>query len=254
MDPGRFYVIEVLGSEGEPDIMGEANPGGLTLSDPHLFAVWSGDGSERIRRAGIQSRSRLLVERAQDLSGFQQFEVRSYGGNTGTYQIKIRVNNICVMNSGEAEYLYAGGPNGYVWDVPADDSTQAKLRPHPLQNIQIQGILGDNDDWYWDQVPDEDWYAIEGLREDHEYKVDVWTMNELPAKHQATQLKILGLHDSNGIKVPGTSSAGSGKNVSVTFRPDNTETFYVSVGSGSSDRTGLYRIRISARKLSESSN
>ena len=254
MDPGRFYVIELLGSEGEPDIMGEANPGGLTLSDPNLFAVWSGDGSEQIRRAGIQNRTRIVVERAQDLSGFQQFEVRSFGGSTGTYQIKIRVNNICVMNNGEAQYLYAGGPDGYRWDIPADDSTRDTLRPHPLQNVQIQSLLGDNEDWYWDQVPDEDWYAIEGLKEDYEYTVAVWTMDELPAKHQATRLKILGLYDNNGIKVPGTSSAGSGKTVSVTFQPDNTEKFYVSVGSDPSDRTGVYRISISARKLSESSN
>ena len=46
LDPWRFYIIEVLGSDGSPDILGEANPGDLTLSDPHLYATWSGDGSE----------------------------------------------------------------------------------------------------------------------------------------------------------------------------------------------------------------
>ena len=250
MDPGRFYVIEVLGTNDQWGVMGESNPGNLTLSDPHLFAVWSGDGSEQIRNTGMRNRERVLVARADDLSGFHQLEVRSFQGNTGTYQIKMRVNNICVMSGGNAVYSYAGGPEGYVWDTPSNGSTRDKLRPHPLQNIQIQSLLGDSEDWYWDQVPDEDWFAIEGLKEDHEYTIDVWTMEkELPLKHQATRLKILGIYDSNGMEAPGTSSAGSGKKVSVTFQPQNAGTFYVSVGSEAPDRTGVYRIGISAVAL-----
>ena len=250
IDPGRFYVIEVLGTNDQWDVMGESNPGNLTLSDPHLFAVWSGDGSEQIRNTGMRNRGRVLVARADDLSGFHQLEVRSFQGNTGTYQIKMRVNNNCVMSGGNAVYSYAGGPDGYVWDTPSNGSTRDKLRPHPLQNIQIQSLLGDNEDWYWDQVPDEDWFAIEGLKEGHEYTIDVWTMEtELPLKHQATRLKILGIYDSNGMEAPGTSSAGSGKKVSVTFQPQNAGTFYVSVGSEAPDRTGVYRIRISAVAL-----
>ena len=250
MDPGRFYVIEVLGTYDQWDVMDESNPGNLTLSDPHLFAVWSGDGSEQIRNTGMPNRRRVLVERADDLSGFHQLEVRSFQGNTGTYQIKMRVNNICVMSGGNAVYSYDGGPEGYVWDTPSNGSTRDKLRPHPLQNIQTQSMLGDNEDWYWDQVPDEDWFAIEGLKEDHEYTIDVWTMEkELPLKHQATRLKILGIYDSNGMEAPGTSSADSGKKVRVTFQPQNAGTFYVSVGSEAPDRTGAYRISISAVAL-----
>ena len=250
MDPGRFYVIEVLGTYDQWDVMDESNPGNLTLSDPHLFAVWSGDGSEQIRNTGMPNRRRVMVERADDLSGFHQLEVRSFQGNTGTYQIKMRVNNICVMSGGNAVYSYDGGPEGYVWDTPSNGSTRDKLRPHPLQNIQIQSMLGDNEDWYWDQVPDEDWFAIEGLKEDHEYTIDVWTMEkELPLKHQATRLKILGIYDSNGMEARGTSSADSGKKVRVTFQPQNAGTFYVSVGSEAPDRTGAYRISISAVAL-----
>ena len=250
MDPGRFYVIEVLGTNDQWDVMGESNPGNLTLSDPHLFAVWSGDGSEQIRNTSMRNRRRVLVERADDLSGFHQLEVRSFQGNTGTYQIKMRVNNICVMSGGNAVYSNDGGPEGYVWDTPSNGSTRDKLRPHPLQNMQIQSLLGDNEDWYWDQVPDEDWFAIEGLKEDHEYTIDVWTMEkELPLKHQATRLKILGIYDSNGMEAPGTSSVDSGKKVRVTFQPQNAGTFYVSVGSEAPDRTGVYRISISAVAL-----
>ena len=138
MDPGRFYVLEVLGSDGRPDIMGEANPGSLTLSDPHLFAVWSGDASEKLRNSSTRSRRRILLERAGDLSGFHQFEVRSFGGNTGTYQIKVRVNNICIMSGDKAIYSYAGGPDGYVWDTPSNISTRDELRPHPFRTYRYR--------------------------------------------------------------------------------------------------------------------
>ena len=258
LDPWRFYVIEVLGSDGSPDILGETNPGDLTLSDPHLYATWNGDGSELIRRTGSQRRTRTVIERGSDFSGFHQFEVRSFGGNSGTYRIKIRVNNICVMRDGKAVYSYDGGPDGYTSDRPADPSTgnTFRLRPRPSENISQSfiGFLGDNWDWYWDQVPDEDWFAVEGVSEDSEYTINVETIDELSVKHQATRLKILALYDSNGVEVPGTSGTGIGKRVSVTFQPDNTGLFYVSVGSDPSDRTGVYQITISARNLQEDSN
>ena len=257
LDPWRFYVLEVLGSDGESDILGEANPGNLTLSDPHLYGVWSGDRSELIRNSGTRNRARILVKRADDFSGFHQFEVRSFGGNTGTYQIKIRVNNMCVMIDGKAIYSYAGGPDGYTSDRPADPSTgdTFRLRPEPSEDISqsFRGFLGDNWDWYWDETPDEDWFAIDGVGEDYEYTIVVETIDDLPAKHQATRLKILAIYDSNGMETPGTST-GSGRKVSLTFQPDNTGLFYVSVGSDPSDRTGGYRITISARNLQGSSN
>ena len=172
LDLGRLYVVEVLGSDGGPDTLGEANPGDLTLSDPHLHATWSGDGSESFRRTSTNRRTRYVLERGRDFSGFHQFEVRSFGGNTGTYQIKIRVNNICVMIDGKAIYSYSGGPDGYRSDRPGDPSTRNtfSLRPPPSKNISRSfiGFLGDNWEWYWDQVPDEDWFAIEGVSEDFE--------------------------------------------------------------------------------------
>ena len=258
LDPWRSYVIEVLGSDGESDILGEANPGGLTLSDPHLYGVWSGDGSELLRHTGTHRRARVIVARADDLSGFHRFEVRSFGGNIGTYQIKIRVNNICVMSDGKAVYSYDGGPDGYTSDRPADPSTgdSFHLRPRPSENISqsFLGFLGDNWDWYWDRVPDEDWLAIEGVSEDYEYTINVETIDDLPAQHQATRLKILGIKDSNGIEISGTSSTGSGRKVSVTFQPPDTGTFYVVVGSETPDRTGVYQITVSSKNLQVGSN
>ena len=261
LDPWRTYVIEVLGADGVGDIMGAPNPGNLTLDDPHLFAVWDGDREEVLRSSNSRRPMRFKVDRADDFSGFHQFEVQSFGGNTGTYQIKIRVNNICVTGGGKAVYSYSGGPDGYLQgsDPPADTSTGGNgqlLRPRPADHVNrgFYGFLGDNHDWYWDQAPDEDWYGIESVSQGYEYTIDVETPGALPAKHQAAQLKILAVYDSNGMAVPGTSSAGAGKKVRVTFQPASTGMFYVSVGSGPSDRTGVYRISITERNLQESSN
>ena len=94
---------------------------------------------------------------------------------------------------------------------PVKQFHAGSTQPAPLQNIQIQNLLGDNEDWYWQSELDEDWYGIKGVKENYEYTIDVWTIDELPAKHHATRLKILGIYDSNGMEVPNTSSAGSGK-------------------------------------------
>ena len=122
--------------------------------------------------------------------------------------------------------------------------------------------LGDNQDWYWDDVPDEDWYRIEGVDEDwyriegvdedFEYTVEVWTSADTPGKYQATQLKILGIYDEHGGEFVGPSSTGG--SVSVTFRPDSNGMYYISVGSEGSDRTGVYYIRIFEQEMSEPPN
>ena len=150
LDPWRTYVIEVLGADGVGDIMGAPNPGNLTLDDPHLFAVWDGDRKEVLRSSNSRRRVVFKVDRADDFSGFHQFEVRSFGGNTGTYQIKIRVNNICVTSDGgNAIYSYSGGPDGYLQgsDPPADTSTGGNgqlLRPRPADHVNrgFYGFLG----------------------------------------------------------------------------------------------------------------
>ena len=124
------------------------------------------------------------------------------------------------------------------------------LRPHH-ENAGPKGtggFLGDNWDWYWDKVPDEDWIAAE-LQAGYEYTFEVWTSDSYPEKHQATELKILGIYDSNGDEIEGTSSDGTGKRVSVVFRPDSDGRHYVSVGSGEGNRTGDYDIRVSARLI-----
>ena len=55
-------------------------------------------------------------------------------------------------------------PDGYRWDTLPNVSTRAKLRLHPLQNIQITNLLGDNENWYWESEPDVDWFKSKASR------------------------------------------------------------------------------------------
>ena len=142
---------------------------------------------------------------------------------------------MCFMRDGKAVYSYDGGPDGYTSDIPADISTgdTFRLRSRPSEHVSQSstGFLGDDWAWYWVQAPDEDWFAIQGVSEDYQYTINVETTDDLPVRHQATRLRTLGIYDSNGTAVPGTSGSGSGKKVSVTYETDTTEMFYVSVGS-----------------------
>ena len=77
--------------------------------------------------------------------------------------------------------------------------------------------------------------------------MELWTNTSYPEKHQATQLKILGIYDSNGTAISGTSGPNSGRSVSVTFRPVSTGRYHFSVGSEGDDRTGVYSISVTGR-------
>ena len=65
--------------------------------------------------------------------------------------------------------------------LPADTTTGGKngqyLRPRPTDHVNkgIYSYLGDKHDWYWDDVPDEDWHGIQGVGENYEYTITVET-------------------------------------------------------------------------------
>ena len=250
LDPFRVYLVDIVGEAGLP---GDIAPGTYTLTDPHLYGVWN-DERTHIKTGGHTRALTLRVERANGPSGVHHFEVRSFGDNTGTYRLRVRINDLCYERDGQAHYSHAGGPGGYndEFDRAGDSSTTAFLRPHPHENVHLStmGYLGDNREWYWDHAPDEDWYRIEGVDEDFEYTIEVWTSADTPGKYQATQLKILGIYDKDGNEFVGPSSTGG--SVSVTFRPNSDDMYYVSVGSEGSDRTGVYYMRIFEQEMSGS--
>ena len=251
LDPYVVYLVEVLGSDYGADVTGnDTYSGDLTLADPDLIGFWKDNRStpaslfNPIVHDGAYGRNSIAVVR-ESFPGTYHFEVASGDGGTGTYQIKVRVNDVCTTENGYAQYPWFGGPDGYdELDLPADTSTDRTLFTAPgIDNHpSSQGAyLGDNWDWYWDNVPDEDWFRIE-LTQDYEYTVEVWNRTDVAETHQATDLKVLGIHDSNGNAISGTANAGT--SVSVMHRPGSTGMYYVAVGSFGADRTGLYSIRV----------
>ena len=160
-------------------------------------------------------------------------------GGTGSYQIKVRVNNVCFIRDGKPFYDWDGGPDGYSDDLAADTSTRQTLSAGRFPASNIGAFLGDN----WDEDPDDDWFAIE-LTQGYEYTVEVWANPYVSEEHQATKLKILGIYDSSGTAIGGTASSGGRKRASVDFQPNSTGRYYIAVGSQGQDRTGLYRISV----------
>ena len=250
LDMKRVYIIEVLGKDSGVDVMNrDTYPGDLTLEDPIITAIWD-DGRTVIRRTGAGGsdnggigRNSLDIVIGGTPSGWHQIEVRGKGG-TGTYQIKVRVNNVCRNVNGEESYPFAGGPDGYVMDVAEDVTTGKNLMTsYSMSWRSMTGYLGDNWSWYREGEPDVDWVRLH-LKTNHRYTIEVWTEDGYAADYQATDLRILGIHDADGVRIPDTSSAGSGKKVTLTYEPDTDGKYYVAVGSGQRDRTGAYAISV----------
>ena len=133
MDPYRGYLIEAIGADDGRDILKEDNyAGNLTLEDPNLIAVWN---SERTLARGVYSY--LAYDGGygrNSVGGFKygrpdifQIEIAAGDGGTGSYQIKVRVNNVCFIRDGKPFYDWDGGPDGYSDDLAADTSTRQTL-------------------------------------------------------------------------------------------------------------------------------
>ena len=215
LDPYKFYLIEVIGKNDGRDMLGEVTyRGTLTLEDPDIFSIWNSDRSMLMGEFNsavddLGGGTDSLAPYATTGPGPFQIEVGSSDGGTGRYQIKVRVNNICTIRDGKIAYTWDGGPEGYPlkFDLPADTSTHQSLLTapgHPRQTTGV-GFLGD----HGREEPDEDWHQVD-LDDGYEYTVDLWADTNHPEEHQATQLKLLGIYDRNGIVIDGTASSISG--------------------------------------------
>ena len=250
LDLHRGYIIEVLGKDSGLDVMDrDTYSGDLTLEDPVIVAIWNDGRTMRLRTGpagsdnGGNGRNSLTLVRGVTPSGWHEIEVHGKGG-AGSYQIKVRVNNVCRIVHGNESYSYFGGPDGFVLDVAGDGTTDTNLMTSYTMNWRsITGYLGDNWSWYRENEPDVDWIRVH-LKANHEYAVEVWTEDHYAREYQATDLKILGIYDANGVQIPGTAGAGSGVKVTLNFEPDTDGTYYVAVGSGAGDRTGMYAISV----------
>ena len=253
LDPYRSYLIEAIGQNGE-DMLGVEEHPNLTLSNPDIPAIWNARATSRWTTYGDRNdgdQPRNVIRRFLD-SDYRTYkvEVNSGTGGAGTYQLKIRENNICRLDENQnAHYQWAGGPNGYPQgsDLPAGTGGRQVLLAGTdwgndnITRPEMHHVLGDN----WNSNRDEDWIGVD-LEQGEEYTVRLRTKTSLPERLQATQLKILGMKDANGNNISGTESAGAaGKKVFLTdFEAPSTGRFHIAVGSEGNDRTGTYWLSI----------
>ena len=253
LDPYRSYMIEAIGQNGQ-DMLGVEEHPNLTLSNPDIPAIWNAKATSRWTKYGDRNdgdQPENVIRRFLD-SSYRTYKVEVNAGNngTGTYQLKIRVNNICRLDENDnAHYQWAGGPLGYPKgsDLPAGTGGRQVLLTgtdwgnNNVTRPEMHHVLGDN----WDSNRDEDWIGVD-LQQGEEYTVRLRTKNSLPERLQATGLKILGMRDANGSTISNTASAGAtGKKVFLTdFEAPSTGRFHIAVGSEGNDRTGMYWLSI----------
>ena len=253
LDPYRSYMIEAIGRVGE-DMLGVEEHPNLTLTNPDIPAIWNARATSKWTKYGDRNdgdQPKNVIRRFLD-SSYRTYKVEVNAGNngTGTYQLKIRVNNICRLDENDnAHYQWAGGPLGYPKgsDLPAGIGGRQVLLTgtdwgnNNITRPEMHHVLGDN----WNSDRDEDWIGVD-LEDGELYTVRLRTKNNLPERLQATGLKILGIYDSNGNPISGTASAGAaGKKVFVTdWTAPSTGRFHIAVGSEGNDRTGMYWLSI----------
>ena len=160
LDPYRSYMIEAIGHNGQ-DMLGVEEHPNLTLFNPDIPAIWNAKATSRWitygdRNDGTQPQN--VIRRFLD-SDYRTYKVEVNSGNndTGTYQLKIRVNNICRLDENDnAHYQWAGGPLGYPTgsDLPAgiggrqvlltgtdwgnNNVTQTRDAPRPGRQLGLQ--------------------------------------------------------------------------------------------------------------------
>ena len=238
LDLNRMYLFDLFGERGGTDAMGEdMSDSSLTLRNPRLMGLWNDEKTMMLQSS--QTGNRVYIASGRTISGWHQVEITG-NGNTDTYRMKIRVNNVCRMSGGQAYYPWFGGPDGYVLDTPADSNTLKYIDPTYHKE---EDFLGDNWEWYWDGDPDVDWSRTT-LSAGKTYRVEAWAAEGYLQRDQATDLRIVGVYDPDGDLMEGTAGTETGEHVSVTFTAPQSGTHHLAFGSGSSDRTGMYDYHI----------
>ena len=169
LDPYRSYMIEAIGQNGQ-DMLGVEEHPNLTLSNPDIPAIWNAKATSKWTKYGDRNdgdQAKNVIRRFLD-SDYRTYKVEVNAGNngTGTYQLKVRVNNICRLDENDnAHYQWAGGPLGYPAgsDLPAGIGGRQVLLTgtdwgnNNVTRPEMHHVLGDN----WDSNRDEDWIGVD---------------------------------------------------------------------------------------------
>ena len=125
-------------------MLGVEEHSNLTLANPDVIAIWNAKGNSRqnVYATGNDRGhgNNAIVGFKKNEYRFYNIEVGSGDNGTGTYQLKIRLNNICRINDdGEAHYNWFGGPKGYnKLETPADASTNLVLFVGTHNNNRVE--------------------------------------------------------------------------------------------------------------------
>ena len=133
LDPYKSYLIEAIGVDGS-DMLGVEEHPNLTLEDPEIPAIWNARGTSELITYGSKSDGNAIRRILRTDHRTYKIEVSSGNNGTGTYQLKVRVNNICRINDdGDVQYQWAGGPEGYLTGVGI-----GFLRWDMASNLQVE--------------------------------------------------------------------------------------------------------------------
>ena len=244
LEPYKSYVIEIKG----------VDTGDGTLEDPALLQWRSALSSfHAILPTPSSASGNRNVERSVWVSipGVHCFEVASGDNGTGTYKLELQVDE---------NRASGGGPDGYGGhDVPADTSTRITTRwdiEATYGYLGDDGVAGDDEDWFRIVLTEGVEYQIDLEPRTHDLEREVVDGRRqerrvpIDERHWLNRPRIVGVHDANSAVIQDTASTGQGMEVSVDFTPPADGAYYISVGSNSGDRTGLFQLCVKVKDSS----
>ncbi|NNE52602.1 MAG: DUF4214 domain-containing protein [Sulfitobacter sp.] len=209
-DTDRFTVTLNAGTTYQINLLG-ADTGSGTLTDPFLVGAFSPGSSTPFSQTsdddsgvGVNSLSNFTPP----TTGDYEIEVSGFGDATGTYTVTI-------------------DDLGLLDDFSADPSTAGQIAIGGSANGRI------------DFPDDADWFRAE-LAADRLYRIELVSADGSGALSDPA---FLGVHDSNGLLLPGTENddGGDGSNSEILFSTNQGGTHYLSAG-GFLEDVGDYQL------------
>ena len=95
LDPYKSYLIEAIGVDGQRHARRPRNTPTSPWEDPEIPAIWNARGKSKWIAYGSKSAGKNAIRRILRTDYLTyKIEVSSGNNGTGTYQLKVRVNNI----------------------------------------------------------------------------------------------------------------------------------------------------------------
>ena len=212
-------MIEAIGQVGE-DMLGVEEHPNLTLSNPDISSHLERQGNLQVVHLRRPQRRRSGQERHQKIPRLQLPDLQGRGllrkqpdrhlpaQDTGQQRLPPGRERQRPLPVGRRPIGLPQGLRPTGWNRrtsgPADRHRLGQRQRDATRRCTTS--LGDN----WSSDRDEDWIGVD-LEQGKEYTVRLRTKNSLPERLQATDLKILGIYDTNGNPATNSPSSAVGK-------------------------------------------